>query len=703
MNQQQPLLHLRQTLNKSKAANHRALLVLSGARNECWTLLEQLLRNSGLSTFLSYQPPDTCPVKCHALKRATDLLGSNNDCVIFDAWGGFDPDAFGIISGSINGGGLAVLISPPLNQWSDYADPENKRLAVHPLEASDVSGFYLKRIARIIASDLPPAGANNDIEYRLLVSTSTAVAALQPLPNHEQIDLISAIEQLIIGSSTHSPMLVTADRGRGKSTALGLAAAKLLKAGMVSKVIVTAPGKQSLHSFFQHAQSALKGSTTALPVFIATDILLKERPKACLLIIDEAAAIPLPLLLKLIQAYPRCILSSTLHGYEGSGRGFALRLRSLLDIHYPAWQEKQLTCPARFAMNDPLEFFTAKLLMLDSADATIAVKTVTDKKQYELKELSAASLIQNEKKLNELFALLVQAHYQTKPLDLKHLLDGPNLRIFALTHESTIVAAVLLATEQITGDSPLQDAIIHGERRPRGHLLSQQLAYQNLEKEYLNLKIARIVRIAVVPQLQSQFLGSLLLEKLNKHCTSDGFDAIGASFGATKELLNFWNKNHYQTLHLGHRENASSASYSTVVFRGISQHAKLIFSQSLDNFLCSLNFRNNKTQTRTLINWILGQTNGSTPSANPIFTKAVVLSYAYRHRDFESSHAELNRYLLDINLSNTPLTKIQQQALTSIVLQCSSWDKVSKTLKLQGRKDCEHLLRTAFRIIQEHT
>lgn len=701
MNESQPTINLRQTLRKSKVANQRALLVLSGARDECWTLLKGLLRNSGLSIILSHQAPDYCPISCVELRRTRDILGSNNDCVIFDAWGGFDPDAFGIISGSINGGGLAVLISPPLNEWSKFTDPVNKRLAVHPLQASDVSGYYLKRLSRIIASELPQPEMKNTIECRLLATRSTNPEPALTLPNPDQSDLITAIEQLIVEPSTHHPMLVTADRGRGKSTALGLAASKILRAGIVSKVLVTAPSKQSLHSFFQHSKSGLNARNAPDPEFIATDVLVRDLPKAAVLIIDEAAAIPLPTLLKLIKAYPRCILSSTLHGYEGSGRGFALRLRSLLNIHYPGWQERQLTYPVRFATDDPLENFTARLLMLNAANIAIKVKSVTDKKHYKLEELSAASLEQDEQKLTELFALLVQAHYQTKPLDLKHLLDGPNLRVLVLTQEKTIVAAMLLATEQLADDQTLQDAIIHGERRPRGHLLSQQLAYQNLETEYLNLKIARIVRIAVAPQLQSQLLGSVLLEKIFKYCTSEKFDAIGASFGATKELLNFWNKNHYQTLHLGYRRNASSASFSAVVFQGISQQAKLISDQSLKNFLCSLSFRSKIIETSSLINWIYQQTNISAPEKNTTFTKAVVSSYANRHRDFESSHTELHRYLLKLNLLNITLSAIQRQVLNSVILQCNSWDSTSKTLKLQGRKDCEYLLRAAFRSIQE--
>ncbi len=652
---------------------------------------------------LSFQDPTNCPLESRNIKRASDFLGSNNHCVIFDAWGGFDPDAFGIISGTINGGGLKVLITPTLDDWPAYPDPDNKRLAVHPLQAADVTGNYLSRINRIISDELPVLQYIDNIKCRLLLTQATSAAPSQALPNDEQLNLIRVIDNSISQVKLNPPILVTADRGRGKSTALGLVAGKLLKQASVSNVIVTAPGKSSLNTFFQHADNTLEGSTELRPTFVPTDVLVRDLPKACLLIIDEAAAIALPLLLKLIKSYSRCILSSTLHGYEGSGRGFALRLRSLLNSHYSGWQELQLTRPVRFAPKDPLEHFTARLLMLNATISEFKFTGYIDTTKCQLEELSPTFLERDEKTLAELFALLVQAHYQTKPLDLKHLLDGPNIRIFVLTHERRIVAAVLLATEQIAGDKALQDAIIHGERRPRGHLLSQLLAYQNLNVSYLELKIARIVRIAVAPQLQSKLLGSFFLERLFNYCSSESFDAVGASFGATTELLHFWNKNQYKTLHLGFKRNASSASYSAVVFREISQRAKLLSEISSNNFIFSLRFRHRYIKDTQLLESISRQSGSFARKPIPSFTKAVVASYTHRHRDFESSHAELHRYLGGINLQSANLSASQQQALELIILRCNSWSSTSKILKLQGRKDCENLIKAALLAIEEQS
>lgn len=44
-----------------------------------------------------------------------------------------------------------------------------------------------------------------------------------------------------------------------------------------------------------------------------------------LLIIDEAAAIPLPLVKRMVGRWP-IFISSTVHGYEGTGRSLSLKL-----------------------------------------------------------------------------------------------------------------------------------------------------------------------------------------------------------------------------------------------------------------------------------------------------------------------------------------------------------------------------------------
>ena len=103
------------------------------------------------------------------------------------------------------------------------------------------------------------------------------------------------------------PLVVTADRGRGKSAALGMAAAELLKKGR-QEIVVTAPSKQNVDTLFRHARDALSdqldqasaGTLTtrsgARLRSVPVRELLASRPEAEVVPVDEAAALPATLL-----------------------------------------------------------------------------------------------------------------------------------------------------------------------------------------------------------------------------------------------------------------------------------------------------------------------------------------------------------------------------------------------------------------------
>ena len=95
-----------------------------------------------------------------------------------------------------------------------------------------------------------------------------------------------------------------------------------------------------------------------------------------MLIIDEAAAIPLPFVKSLMGNY-MVFMCSTINGYEGTGRSLSLKLLSSLrqantqinKNNIRLLKEFKLEEPIRYAGNDPVEKWLFDLLLLD---ATVA-------------------------------------------------------------------------------------------------------------------------------------------------------------------------------------------------------------------------------------------------------------------------------------------------------------------------------------------
>src|SRR6478735_8387043 len=104
--------------------------------------------------------------------------------------------------------------------------------------------------------------------------------------------------------------------------------------------------------------------------------------QAELVVIDEAAAIPLPLVRKLLGPY-LVFMASTINGYEGTGRSLSLKLIQQLreqsrgfvgknaegvdSLGGRTLKEVKLEEPIRYAPEDPVEKWLNKVLCLDAS------------------------------------------------------------------------------------------------------------------------------------------------------------------------------------------------------------------------------------------------------------------------------------------------------------------------------------------------
>ena len=169
----------------------------------------------------------------------------------------------------------------------------------------------------------------------------------------DQAQAILSFLDAISEKSLRSTVALTAGRGRGKSAAIGLCLAGAVTYGY-SNIFVTAPGPENLKTVFEFIQSGLialkyvehidfevlsttqedigkvvtrinifKGHRQTIQYVLPADH--ATLAQAELVAIDEAAAIPLPVVKKLMGPY-LVFLSSTINGYEGTGRALSLKL-----------------------------------------------------------------------------------------------------------------------------------------------------------------------------------------------------------------------------------------------------------------------------------------------------------------------------------------------------------------------------------------
>ena len=541
-------------------ANHRAVLQLQGDMRWC---REQGQRIAGFFEQHLWlgTPGAGAPADAVSAAAAQRHLGSGCDCLIVDLWAGFNPNAFGQLSGTLRGGGLLVLLLP--QSWPDFDDPELAAIAVEPYAPADVGRRFLKRLA----SQLDTSGFSRWQQGEALPALPPQHESLssQVLPakgrTADQQRAVTAILKAV--KRGRRPLVITADRGRGKSAALGMAAAELVQQG--KQVVVTAPNRSAVDELFRFAgDHSVPGRT--IP-FLEPDQALAVASEGMILLVDEAAAIPAPMLLRLLQHFSRVIFSSTVHGYEGTGRGFAVRFMPQLDRLAPGWQQISMKQPVRWGEHDPLEAFVFDALLLDAEVDDL--DALDANAETELLRIDRDRLAADESRLRQVFGLLVQAHYRTTPGDLRILLDSPNLHIWlALSHQQ--VVGVLLVAEEGPVDPALAEAIWQGKRRPTGHLLPQTLIAQEGCLQAATYKAGRIMRIAVHPQQRRHGLGSRLLRTLKRDAQGLGWDYLGSSFAASPDLLPFWLQNGFQMVRLGQGRDLVSGCHAALVTQGIT-------------------------------------------------------------------------------------------------------------------------------------
>ncbi|MFA1611538.1 tRNA(Met) cytidine acetyltransferase TmcA [Halobellus rubicundus] len=605
----------------ARESNHRRLLVLAGAReagiDAAFDAVEGAEVPDDEVTIVTAR--DGFRFDRVAPEHARELLGTTRTAVICDAHESFSPNVVGRLVGTVDGGGLFVLLTPPLEEWPDRPGDFEASLAVPPSGVDDVGGRFRRRLVETLRTH--PGVAIVDVDAGTVVRrpddsgvsaaasrSSTAItpssqssrrfpqAAYEACLTTDQRRAVRALEALAgpdgTGESdgdiaTPQAVVVEADRGRGKSSAAGLAAGSLAAAG--SDVLVTAPDRRNAADVFARARELLDalgaldepgegneganadgtlvatggGRVRFSPPAEAAD--LPEAPDA--VIVDEAAALPVRLLSAFLDADAVAFVT-TVHGYEGAGRGFSVRFRDDLTEAPHVVTDVSMREPIRYAPGDPVETWAFRALLLDARPPVDEAVADAEPSSVAYRRLTPDELAADESLLREVFGLLVLAHYRTEPDDLARLLDAPNLRVRALEYDGHVVSVALLAREGGL-DAETRSAMYEGER-VRGNMLPDVFTSQ-LRDEAAGVPVGyRVVRIATHHAARSRGLGSRLLDEIRAEFDGAA-DYLGVGYGATPELCSFWERNGFETVHLSTTRNESSGEYSALMLDPLSE------------------------------------------------------------------------------------------------------------------------------------
>ncbi|KAF2772117.1 DUF699-domain-containing protein [Teratosphaeria nubilosa] len=552
-------------------------------------------------------------------KETDRILGNTYGMCILQDFEAITPNLLARTIETVEGGGLVILLLKGMNSLKQlYA----MSMDIHSRYRTEAHGDVVARFNErfilslgscdscLVIDDemnvLPVSGGRSVVERNLsedearkpasqreLEEIKESLADTQPVGSlvqlawtKDQAQALLTFVEAISEKTLASTVTLTAARGRGKSAALGVAIATAVAHGY-SNIFITSPSPENLKTLFEfifkgfdalgyldHADYTIIQSTN--PDFnkaiVRVNIHRAHRQtiqyiqpqdaytlgQAELLVIDEAAAIPLPLVRKLMGPY-LVFMASTINGYEGTGRSLSLKLIQQLreqsrgqkalngdqqvanrsngdkttDGAYSgpsarSLREITLSEPIRYSQGDSVEKWLNKLLCLDATlPRSSNVHGTPHPSQCQLLQVNRDTLFSfhpvSEKFLQNMMALYVASHYKNTPNDLQLMSDAPAHQLFVLvppvrddTNQLPDILCVLqVALEgQISKESVLS-SLSRGQRAG-GDLIPWLVSQQFQDSEFASLSGARVVRIATNPDYGNMGYGSRALQLLTE-------------------------------------------------------------------------------------------------------------------------------------------------------------------------------------------
>ncbi|KAL5006527.1 hypothetical protein ScPMuIL_015333 [Solemya velum] len=545
------------------------------------------------------------------------ILGNTFGMCILQDFEAMTPNLLARTVETVEGGGLIVIL---LRTMASLKQLYTLTMDVHSRYRTeshhDIAGRFNERFLLSLTSC--KSCMVIDDQFNLL-PISSHMANIQPVPAKSLEDLVTPQEQelrelkeslndtqpvgalvsccktldqakgllkfveAISEKTLRSTVAMTAARGRGKSAALGLAVATAVGFGY-SNIFVTAPSPENLTTLFEfifkgfdaleyqeHLDYEIIQSTN--PDFnkaiVRVNIFRDHRQtiqyihpsdghklgQAELVCIDEAAAIPLPLVRELLGPY-LVFMSSTVNGYEGTGRSLSLKLIQQLRQQSATFggstaevqktikmapkqdgvasssgrilHEVTLKESIRYGDGDAVEQWLGDLLCLDSINITRITSGCPLPDLCELYYVNRDTLFSYHKAseafLHRIMSLYVSSHYKNTPNDLQMLSDAPAHHIFVLlgpvevdqTALPEVLCVLQVCLEGEISKKTIMNSLSRG-KRASGDLIPWTVSQQFQDPDFPGLSGARVVRIATHPDYQGMGYGSRAIQLLKQY------------------------------------------------------------------------------------------------------------------------------------------------------------------------------------------
>jgi len=663
-------------------------------------------------------------------KESPSILGETYPSLLLDLTEGFHPNDLGIIVETIAEGGMIVSISPYPKSWERLVGKWHKELISDPYTVNDVTPrFYRRFIKRtfkaegIIIFDAKKREFIKRYECRkgdesqrrgeiYIPETKEIKKKLYKLcATQDQVRVLQLFEKFFERKRERKSIVITADRGRGKTAVLGIVTPYLISRmhrvlRRPIRIMIVAPTPYAVQTYFQFLKKSLirqgmkeykvKESNGLITVlnsrfarveYVVPRRAIIEKEYADIIVVDEAAGIDVPVLWEITKGVRYAIFSTTIHGYEGSGRGFSIRFLKKLENDRTVEIERiHLDEPIRYGSSDPIEAWLYDVLLLDAQPAELNEKDIEAIKDGRLtfELIDKDAMFSDDRLLREFFGIYVLAHYRNRPSDVVILADMPNHLPFRVVANGKTVCSIHIAVEGGLGEEIVNE-MAEGYK-PRGHIIPDLVLKHYWNYDFPMFSGVRVVRIATHPSVMSMGIGSFGLRELVGWATKNEMAWVGSGFGVSPELLRFWIRNGFSPIHITPQRSEISGEHTIIVLKALKMQMHVVESLNskfvrrvLEWLNDELSDLENETAVQ-LLHSLLRDANVRRPSIDDVDRKR--LKKYFQGLSLYEYVSDIARPLTKYFYSRTNRTELdedEEKILIAKCLQLRPWWKIDKT------------------------